>query len=308
MEQLSFQEKRFRLKEDAYAREKLHALQSGLKKIQAEHPEVIGATAFGSLTTGKGHEKSDIDCFVFVDVTPATIRIQKIVGEQRGKTPPERGQKGGMPAGFNSRLLLMKSIFERSLVNSVTDESIIGLERSEEDAAGSYWTENGLDEFYENLVEKTVQDEFRTRGHQNTLEVSPVIIPMSISAIDAVIQERLLPNGRQEMKFSVTGTPETHKKGRGYFASSRIGAVLGCMFHMDIGGGIRPYREHVVKRLSEAGPRGEKMWSEIADYVQRWEGSEWANRNIRFPSILEEALRIYAPRKTTETVDRRITA
>lgn len=60
--------KRFVITKEQGARSKLDVFQQALQTARTKHPEIIGATLFGSMTKNTTHEGSDIDTFVFVDL------------------------------------------------------------------------------------------------------------------------------------------------------------------------------------------------------------------------------------------------
>lgn len=53
---------------DNLARTRLIEVQKQINEIQSTHPEVLGLTVFGSSVSGRMHEASDIDGYLFIDV------------------------------------------------------------------------------------------------------------------------------------------------------------------------------------------------------------------------------------------------
>src|SRR3989344_4502474 len=76
MEQPPKLEKRFTIQKDEGVREKVHLLQSVIAEMQKEYPEIVGATLFGSLSSGQASKESDIDAYVFVDYEKAAERLK----------------------------------------------------------------------------------------------------------------------------------------------------------------------------------------------------------------------------------------
>lgn len=61
-------ESRFKLATNESARERLDNFRSEVKNFQKEHPEVLGATVYGSMIKGsQAKETSDIDAFLYID-------------------------------------------------------------------------------------------------------------------------------------------------------------------------------------------------------------------------------------------------
>ncbi len=59
---------RFELPTNEVAKERLDIFRKAVKEFQTEHPEVLGATVYGSMIKGKqANESSDIDACVYID-------------------------------------------------------------------------------------------------------------------------------------------------------------------------------------------------------------------------------------------------
>lgn len=60
--------KRFELATDPVARERIDFFRDAIKAFQHEHPEVLGATVFGSMIKGdRAGATSDVDAFLYID-------------------------------------------------------------------------------------------------------------------------------------------------------------------------------------------------------------------------------------------------
>lgn len=68
---------------------------------------------------------------------------------------------------------------------------------------------------------------------------------------------------------------------------------LSAMFHLDVGGGIKKYRDYLLKRLDEMGEDGEKAWQEIIRYTEMMEQDLSFGTGKKYPGTLKEALKIY---------------
>jgi predicted nucleotidyltransferase len=66
---------------------------------------------------------------------------------------------------------------------------------------------------------------------------------------------------------------------------------LSKMFHLEVGGGIRKYRQHLIEKLSSLGEAGDKIWREIMDATATMEHG--GIDNARYPKNVEEARKIY---------------
>jgi len=66
--QTSNKEKRFLPATESFAKARLDNFRSGIKSFQKEHPEVLGATVYGSMIKGdQAKETSDVDAFLYID-------------------------------------------------------------------------------------------------------------------------------------------------------------------------------------------------------------------------------------------------
>lgn len=72
---------------------------------------------------------------------------------------------------------------------------------------------------------------------------------------------------------------------------------LAIMFHLDIGGGIRKYRDYLLKKLKEMGNEGEQIWSAMIRDIEKWELGRRPGAKVDYPRTLDRALAIYGMRE-----------
>lgn len=72
---------------------------------------------------------------------------------------------------------------------------------------------------------------------------------------------------------------------------------LFAMFHLEIGGGIRNYRNYLIERLEQEGDSGEVIWKEIIEATEMMEQNMSYNTNKRYPRNLTEAREVYGFKK-----------
>ena len=65
------------------------------------------------------------------------------------------------------------------------------------------------------------------------------------------------------------------------------------MFHLDAGGGIKPYREYLISRLSAMGDAGQSIWQQIIQHTEMMEQDLATNTNKDYPRTLEAAVQTY---------------
>lgn len=110
-------------------------------------------------------------------------------------------------------------------------------------------------------------------------------LPMSESGINKLVDYLVKMRGvsvEQGKEALVVNTPTT---------------LLGSMFHLDIGGGIKKYRKILLNKLNDVGPAGELIWFDIIRYVERWEQKveEYSDlpTQIHYPRKLKDAVKVY---------------
>ncbi len=77
---------------------------------------------------------------------------------------------------------------------------------------------------------------------------------------------------------------------------------LYTMFHLEIGGGIRDYRDYLIKRLEQEGDFGEEIWREIIEITEMMEQNMSYNTNKRYPRNLTEAKEVYGATQQEKTI------
>jgi len=68
---------------------------------------------------------------------------------------------------------------------------------------------------------------------------------------------------------------------------------LSAMFHLEVGGGIKKYRDYLLKRLGEMGEDGERVWQEIINYTEMMEQDLSFGTGKKYPKNLKEAIKVY---------------
>ncbi|KHO47086.1 MAG: hypothetical protein QT00_C0003G0008 [archaeon GW2011_AR5] len=301
MEQPPKLEKRFTIQKDEGVREKVHLLQSVIAEMQKEYPEIVGATLFGSLSSGQASKESDIDAYVFVDYEKAAERL---------KTPP------GTFLDWGGRI-------RASHDEDIDEVKASTLLKSEHESA--YWLSVG--EAFRSTAEKLYGSNMPAdiRSMLENIKVwnqyvdassresyfeppsgiqppksrpmmsSVKVVPIAFSALDAIMTDvGALPENRPVIRES--GLTE-------HFKVPAWVRIVGPMFHLGVGNGVRPYRKYFFQKLLDAGKRGEEMWKEIANFVEEWErGSKEKKRSdFYFPHTLSDAIRTYTPELSRKT-------
>ncbi len=77
----------------------------------------------------------------------------------------------------------------------------------------------------------------------------------------------------------------------------RIDFAISGMFHARIGSGIKKYRQLFLDKINALSDKkmAEKIWDDVYFNLKTYEQRNDPNRNIKIPSTLSEALRVYHP-------------
>ncbi len=260
--QASNLDKRFSLKRDSeqpseekvFASEKLHALREAYIKLKEKHPEAVAVTAFGSLTKGEGTPTSDVDAVLYIDFDNASLPNIKTEN-------------------------VFSDIAYESLFPTQTSQTI-------NEAREKY-----SKEFEEDII-ASLNEVQKTEAMKS---IEPMVLPMSFEMIDKIVMAETKWTTRIGLGdvYSDFYTPAQPSKNRPEYRANVAYFMLSTMFLMDVGGGIRPYREYLLKKLSEKR-NGPRVWEKIVKVLEEFEGGG-AQRNVMYPKTLSEAINLYAP-------------
>lgn len=257
-------EKRFIIPVDSIGHERLKATQSVIQEVQAEYPEVLSLCAFGSSTTGKAKEASDIDGWLFVDVDQITERTG-ILASELVETEVRQTEWGGS----------LKRIHFNDEVQHRYDHLV--RDRLQQRLGLS-------DEQLDHIVSKPISNEIVDELLNDLLNYD--------TDLQAYYkQRREITRSINEGNFDVDLMPA--------FMPDRPNfGILPIMFHLAIGRGIGPWRTMLVDRLSSLGDPGERIWNIIILDTETFENRLNANPNKSYPRTLDQARQAYGSSKT----------
>jgi hypothetical protein len=274
-------EKRFTIQSEAFAQNRVEALREAIKELQLEYPEIISATFFGSLSKGKSTPESDIDAVLYIDadIVAEKERAEGKSGEDvidvvTDATPLSNGLKTQL---LSLNVYLRPDLYKK--YNKLTQDKILELDpglthEQVEHIRSLPMSEKSLVKLLDNLIDsKNLSLNF----DRKILEIHKGDMNKEELLKTAVVV------GGEPDKLILTPT-----------------LLLGSMFHMDVGGGIRKYRKILLDKLSEAGPAGEEIWRDIIKYTERWEQKvEYTDlpTTVRYPRRLAEAVEVYGNMK-----------
>ena len=234
--------KRFEGAKDPELRPRLDMVADVLRELPKRFPEIVGTVLFGSQTRGRAHKDSDYDAYVFIDAD--------FVVEHN----PSFG--GDVPL-----------IPIREDVNLMQGQKIIGATS------------------LRNIFGTNIKEQYKLAISLQILQAVPELelakveqgiipVPISIKLIDSELErlieyystehEEILPVIANQTVFGEEArqTPPNALLLPSYDICS--------MFHLQVGHGLYSYRNHIIDRLIEAGPIGEKIWRHIIDTVNSW--------------------------------------
>lgn len=271
-------EKRFSLqRQEVFAENRINALSESVKELQQEYPEIISLTFFGSLSKGQSKIESDIDGALYIDADLVSER-EKSEGKKDDDVIDIRQEKETLVQGLKTQKISLK-IFLRS----------------------------DLYEKYNKLIQDKVLQKDHTLSSEQVehLRALPMSEKVLIDLMDKIVKSmRLLKDFNQKVLDAHSGEKNMEEFLK---TAKAIGGepdtiletptlLLGTMFHLDVGGGIRKYRKLLINKLLESGEEGEKIWKDIIGYVEKWEQKTTYKElptSIHYPRTLSEAKEIY---------------
>lgn len=252
---------RFEVSRDPALREKIHIYRDGLRALQAEYPEVVGATVFGSSVKALATDESDVDSILFVDPAKAAERSPSIQ-----VTHELREDKKGAKS--------IESHFEDDI------EALYGAELSLIVNQPPHSGERSIVE------------------HALALPMSEEIINVQLEAYLKFIGEQIPYEYSQMMNRVEEGKGEKSADDSKPPTAVWIGANIDGLFHLQVGHGLDKYRRYLIKQLRN-NKYGEPAWRGIMRCVEN--GEEWQPwSGQRFPRMLCEAEKVYGDREKIE--------
>ncbi len=268
--------KRFSLSREEFAMKRIMALKETIKEMKKRYPEIISFGLFGSMSRGQAKETSDIDGYLFVDAEQVQNTENKLRGENAEPVVEYYQREDGEEAG-------VKNMY---MYPSFRDE---------------------IDEDYQRSLQDSLRQRIPDFSKKQIKHVR--ILPLSNEVIDTLIDDlirshkdwgeynerlrRAYPEGAS--KKEILTNKDNLNMPQVYFS---ISLLLRSIFHLDVGGGLKPYRAHLIEKLEKAGLVGEYIWERIIERVERWEQKlgfkDKLPTKVRYPRTLTEAKHVYS--------------
>jgi predicted nucleotidyltransferase len=237
---------------------RISAVKEVLAELSAEHHDVAGVTLYGSTARGEAGQASDIDGYMYVDV--------------------------GVSSAINPETDLMHETNEFS--SEVFFEPEVG---------------DGMSAAVHMALAEKLGDDFVTDKHDDDPFKDFKIVPIS---------EELILQSISEIKEVVQATAARRKysdrnDGLGVFddysddpyeppaipeGPDTLGRQFEGLFHPDVSGSLAPYRQVLLRGLSEIGDGGQIVWENVKRFVETFEGR---GEIPEFPDTLELACEVY---------------
>lgn len=261
------QAKRFEISKDPYSRERLAALRTLQDELVVQSPFETGVTLIGSLAKGKEltpktKNAADADPKFFVDTD--SIKRKFI----DGTIPDGLRDKYNMYIGRWDRLPGITN-FPLDISHIQEDESVqvlMGLKH--------------VEQIVTRLAKQRWSGDKKRPGLLDMVVAYPIALKGKDSILDKVLQY------------------EEAKKSGNLRKIANEEFTLPMVFGLDIGGGMKKYRQAFIKQLQEMDQsRGEELWGLVNEAVRFGERKNEIPENLesQFPATLERAAAYYNP-------------
>lgn len=258
-------EKRFILSKEKFAKERIEAVKESLSKLKEDDPSILSFCMYGSMVKGTTKPESDIDGFLFVD---ADLSAEEHQQHDENLTEDEES----------------KSKIETFFIEKINAQYTEKLHETLKSQA--------------NLTEEQV-------AHAKIRPITEEIIDRHINFIANGLQnEREYKKQYDEWDKNLDSKTTDFNKLDEYLKARpeypepiSPSTTLAGMFHLEIGGGIRKYRDILISKLESMEQDGEKIWQEIIKSTEMFEQNLSSDTEKKYPRTLDEAKKIYGLKK-----------
>lgn len=260
--------KRFVLSKEQFSRERLNAVKEEVDELQRKYPEVLSLCLFGSMVKGTAHEGSDIDGYLYID--------SALIAQKEGVPEEEVLEK------HSTR---NETYLKQEIARSYVTELRTGIQEK-----------TGLkDEDVKHVRSSPISEKVIDNGIDATLDYykKKEAYLAGLDAYHATFDHWLRSKPPQGSEVDVLLAYEKQKPERPK-SPDPVSTNFGSMFHLEVGGGIRPYRKMLLKKLVDLGPAGEQVWADIIRSTEMMENNLSTDKNKRYPRTLADAVKQYA--------------
>lgn len=278
------EQRRFDVSPDLYSRERVQMMKHILEELRKELPDIsIAISLFGSLTKGKKLTKetapsADIDCVVFVDIDDIEkkyeqlLQVNPVFAEQYRRAFNEER---------NQHARSMEAIKMGETISPFDTELIRNIPKTAAWFSIQRFTKGFFAIKLNEAASRMGFEEPSFTSQKKDIFVWPIALHGDHSIMKAVFNLETAQHYGEESEIR-----------GGEQALSRY-------FHLNVGGGLRKYRQAFLQELSQMDPeKAEGMWRCVREAVETVErrGSISENLYAQFPQTFFEARRYYGLR------------
>ncbi|MBT3417043.1 hypothetical protein HOE22_09760 [Candidatus Woesearchaeota archaeon] len=257
--------KRFTFSKEQFAKERIEAIKESISELKEDDSSILSFCMYGSMVKGTIKPESDIDGFLFVD---ADLSEEEHQQHNENLTENEKS----------------KSKIETFFIEKINDQYTKKLHETLKSQA--------------NLTEEQV-------AHAKIRPINEEIIDKHINFIEVGLQnEREYKKRYDEWDKNLDSKTTDFNKLDEYLKarpehpeSTAPSTTLAGMFHLEIGGGIRKYRDMLISKLESMEQDGEKIWQEIIKSTEMFEQNLSSGTEKKYPRTLDEAKKVYGLKK-----------
>lgn len=140
-------------------------------------------------------------------------------------------------------------------------------------------------------------------------EAKRVLGPDAKTMLHALSKEYIrdtVADGIAYKRNEARGADKANAKGAYQDIVTAPGAPIPALFHMDVGGGLRPWRRQVIEELEKAGETGEALWRELMEAMRfahddpRKIIGKRLSPKTSYPKTLADARRVFLNEQSEE--------
>ena len=278
-------EKRFEISRDELSRERLRVVKEIYEKLSQFIPARIAISLYGSLSKGRElatstAPSSDIDLVVYINRDDLMNNYEQwqVTDERFKQLFQETAQKKlrRAQAQFRNR----QPEEQITLINPKGERTVVTIKQYlDQVSAEPVWS--SAEKYILELIDRYLSinaDSMGYTGETNHIYVAPLQFEGSHSIMNTVTELDQALDRNEKIADS-------------------LAEELAHCFALDVGGGLRPYREHFLKQLQAMADQqqAQRLWKLVDSAVREQErGDDISPKYDRqFPNTLEDALRYY---------------
>lgn len=298
------QEKRFRISDDEYSKERVWKIELFYKKMRDFFEVSMGLVLFGSLAKGKvldmeTKENADVDLTLFIDVDEYNEKYVENLKKSDTFLFFEKGRLNTYAESHRGKLLIetLDKIKREEEISS-DENDIIHRELDIHKRNQFLYLFTIWHGYTDNEEMDVAKSSFSFRGKQSSdverinhlqnihdIQVLPIQKngEFSILAQAELVKERML-------QWNLHGTEI------GLDIKKQDCMCIARMFGLDVGGGMKKYRQAFIKELVEMGVKGETLWMVVDRAIRLCERDNDIPNVLerQFPETLEKAVKYYS--------------